>query len=75
MSYGAFGGLILIYLGVIISNCIIVFLVKKFGSKLVDDIVPEDKRKKIFDMINENPGKSDVTLLVLYFLPALFPLF
>ena len=71
MCYGAIGGLLLIYLGVIISNIIIIYLVKKFGTKLVDDVVPEDKRKKIEGMINENPNRSEIALIILYFLPAL----
>lgn len=71
MCYGAWGGLVVIYLGVMISNCIIIFLVKKFGTKFVDDIVPEDKKNKIKSMIEEHPKRSNITLIVLYFLPAL----
>lgn len=71
MCFGPLGGFLSIYSGVIISNLLIIFAVKKYGLKLVKDIIPEDKILKVENMINQNPGKSEVTLFVLYFLPAL----
>lgn len=71
MCYGPFFGLLIIYIGVTLSNLLIIFLVKKYGVAFVEDVVPEDKLSKVTTIINNNPGKSEVTLFVLYFLPAL----
>lgn len=71
MCYGPLIGLLTIYIGVIISNIVIIFSVKKYGIKFVRDIVPEDKLLKVRKMINDNPDRSEITLFVLYFLPVL----
>lgn len=71
MCFGPFVGLLVIYLGVILSNILIIFAVKKYGIRFVKDVVPEDKIEKVENMIKENPDKSEVTLFVLYFLPIL----
>ena len=71
MCYGPFLGLLIIYVGVIVSNLLIILLVKKYGVAFVKDVVPEDKFSKVTNMITGNPGKSEVTLFVLYFLPLL----
>ena len=71
MCLGPLGGLLTIYLGVIISNILIIFAVKKYGLEFVKDIIPEKNILKIEKMINENPDRSEVTLFILYFLPAL----
>lgn len=68
---GPFWGLVAIYIGVIISNIIIMCLVKKFGIKIVEDVIQEEKIKKVKDLITNNPEKSETTLFVLYFLPTL----
>lgn len=71
MCFGPFWGLLVIYAGVVISNLLIIFAVKKYGTRLVKDIVPEDKIEKVEKMINDYPDRSEVTLFVLYFLPVL----
>lgn len=71
MCYGPWGGLLIMYIGIIISNIIIIFLVKKYGIKFVRDIVREDKLIKIKNMVEDNPDKTETTLFVLYFLPFL----
>lgn len=71
MCYGPFMGLLVIYLGVVISNILIIFSVKKQGIELVRDVVPEDKLSKVRNMINDHPDRSEITLFVLYFLPVL----
>lgn len=71
MCFGPFIGLLVIYAGVMISNVLIIFAVKKYGIRLVKDIVPEDKIEKVEKMIHNHPEKSEVTLFVLYFLPVL----
>lgn len=71
MCYGPLWGLIIIYIGVVLSNAFIVLAVKKYGVSFVQDAMPEEKIEKIKGMITENPNKSDITLFLLYFLPAL----
>lgn len=71
MCYGPFAGLLTIYAGVLITNILIIFSVKKYGIKLVKDVVPEDKIQKVDQMIRNNPERSEITLFVLYFLPVL----
>ena len=71
LCYGPWIGLLVIYIGITISNIIIIFSVKKYGMKLVRDVVQEEKLLKIKKMIDENPDRSEITLFVLYFLPIL----
>ena len=71
MCYGPFFGLIIIYIGVILSNILIVSAVKRYGVSFVKEVVPDDKIEKIEGTINQNPSASIFTLIVLYFLPAL----
>lgn len=71
MCFGPLVGLIVIYLGIVISNILIIFAVKKYGTELVKDIIPEEKRLKVEKMINDNPDRSEITLFVLYFLPVI----
>lgn len=71
MCYGPLLGLLTIYIGVIISNILIIVSVKKYGIKLVRDIIPEEKLQKVTKMISDHPDQSEITLFVLYFLPVL----
>ena len=71
MCYGPWIGLLIIYIGVTISNIIIIFLVKKYGVKFVQDVIKEKKIKKINQMIDDNNDRTEITLFVLYFLPFL----
>ena len=71
MCYGPIIGLLIIYIGIIISNILIISLVKKYGKKLVNDIVSEEKISKIENFITRNSKRSELALFVLYFLPAL----
>ena len=71
MCYGTWEGLFLIYIGVVISNLLIIASVKKYGVRLVNDVVPEEKRFKVETFIKENPNRAEITLIILYFLPAL----
>ena len=71
MCYGPWLGLIIIYIGTIISNAIIICLVKKYGLAFVKDVVKEEKIEKVKKMIDNNPDKTEFTLFVLYFLPIL----
>lgn len=69
MCFGPFVGTAIIYVGVIISTVTIYLAVKKYGFALVEDIVPEEKLKKISGIIRNNSEKVEVILFVLYFLP------
>lgn len=69
MCFGPVTGTIIIYIGVIISTMLIYFAVKRYGMTIVEDVVPEDKFKKINDMLKNNSEKIEVILFVLYFLP------
>lgn len=71
LCYGPWIGLIIMYIGIAISNIIIIFSVKKYGIKLVRDVVKKEKIEKIKNMIEENPDRTEVSLFILYFLPFL----
>lgn len=71
MCYGPIVGIILIYIGIAISTFIISYIVKKHGIELVKDIVPEEKLKKVEEILANNPKKVEATLFILYFLPVI----
>lgn len=64
-----FFGTLIIYTGIIFTTICIYKAVKKYGVDLVQEVVPEDKFKKIQEKIKENPYKFENTLFLLYFLP------
>lgn len=69
MCFGPLMGTIIIYIGVVISTIGIYWAVKKYGLAIVEDIVPEEKFKKINDMLKNNSEKVELVLFILYFLP------
>lgn len=69
MCFGPFLGTLIIYIGVIFTTVLIYKAVKKYGMDLVEDIVPEDKFKKIQEMLKNKSAAVETTLFVLYFLP------
>jgi uncharacterized membrane protein YdjX (TVP38/TMEM64 family) len=71
MCYGPFWGMIILYIGYLISSFLIIAAVKKFGIELVNDIVPKEKLEKVQAMIDANPKRIEITVFVLYFLPVL----
>lgn len=71
MCYGPIGGIITIYIGIAISTFFISYIVKKQGLELVKDIVPEEKFKKVEDILKNNPKKVEATMFILYFLPVI----
>ena len=71
MCYGPWIGLLIMYIGITISNVIIIFLVKKYGINFVRDVVKEEKIQKINNMIDANPNRAEITLFFLYFFPFL----
>lgn len=69
MCFGPVLGTLIIYVGVIFTTILIYKAVKKYGMDLVEDIVPEDKFKRIQDMLKNKSAAVETTLFVLYFLP------
>jgi len=71
MSYGAIGGLIVIFLGAFLSSFIIFFLVRKFGRNFIYSFVSKDKIDKIENSKwFSNPKKLDTILFILFFIPG-----
>lgn len=69
MCFGPVVGTLIIYIGVVLTTVLIYKAVKKYGMALVEDIVPEDKFKKIQEMLKNKAAAVETTLFVLYFLP------
>ena len=65
-----FYGAVVIYIGVFISTSLIYLAVHKYGHAMVEDIVPEEKLKKVTDILESNSKKMEVILFVLFFLPV-----
>jgi len=69
MCFGPFLGTIIVYVGIIISSILVFLAVKKYGLAMVEDIVPEEKFKKVNEMLHNKAEKVEVILFILYFLP------
>jgi uncharacterized membrane protein YdjX (TVP38/TMEM64 family) len=69
MCFGPILGTVIIYMGVTLSTVAIYLTVKKYGLAIVEDIVPEEKFKKITTVLNDQAEKVEKILFVLYFLP------
>ena len=70
MCYGTFGGLIVIYIGVFISNCIIFWLVRKVGKESVYDFIGKEKIKKIESSKFFNSNNIENLLLLMFVIPG-----
>lgn len=70
MCFGPILGAVIIYIGVIISTSLIYLAVHKYGHAMVEDIVPEEKLKKVTDILESNSKKMEIILFVLFFLPV-----
>ena len=71
MCYGPIGGLLIVYIGIVISTCIISGIVRKLGKSFVKEVVSEENYKKVNDYIKTNPDRVENTLFILYFLPLI----
>ena len=71
MCYGPVLGLLVVYIGIIISTILISKIVKKFGIDLVKDIVPEEKFNKVEEIIKTYPERIENIIFILYFLPII----
>ena len=70
MCYGAFGGLIIIYIGVFISCCIIFWLVRRVGKASVYDFIGKEKIEKIEKSRLFNSKNAESLLLLLFVIPG-----
>lgn len=71
MCYGSFWGLIVVYIGIILSTFLISKIVKKFGVELVKEIVPDEKYEKVDNIIKTYPERIENIIFILYFLPVI----
>ena len=71
MCYGTIGGLIVIYIGVFLSSCLIFFLVRKVGKASVYDLIGKEKVDRIENSKLEKNGGAESLLLLLFALPGI----
>ena len=72
MSYGAIGGLLVMYLGVFISTTFIFLLVKKFGKDFIYTFIEKEKIEKLekTELFN-NAKKLEMLLFIVFFIPGI----
>lgn len=71
MSYGAIGGLFVIFLGAFLSSVIIFFAVRKFGKSFIYSFVSREKIEKLEkSKLFSNPKRLDTILFILFFIPG-----
>ena len=71
MSYGAIGGLIIVFLGAFVSSFIIFFAVRKFGKNFIYAFVSKEKIEKLEkSKILSNQKRLDMILFVLFLIPG-----
>ena len=71
MCYGTIGGLIVIYIGVFLSSCLIFFLVRKVGKASVYDLIGKEKVDRIENSKLVKNGGAESLLLLLFALPGI----
>ena len=71
MCYGTVGGLIVIYIGVFLSSCLIFFLVRKVGKASVYDLIGKEKVDRIENSKLVKNGGAESLLLLLFALPGI----
>lgn len=71
MSYGAIGGLFVIFLGAFLSSFAIFFGVRKFGKSFIYSFVSKEKIDKLENSkLFSDPKKLDMILFILFFIPG-----
>ena len=70
MCYGAIGGLVTIYIGVFISNCIIFWLVRKVGKASIYNFFSKEKIEKIEKSKFFNSKNIESILLIMFIIPG-----
>lgn len=69
MLFGGFWGTVLTVTGMLLGTLAVYGLVRKFGTKLVDIVIPEQKRRKF--AILENQEKLAFWVFVLFLIPGI----
>ncbi|MDE5768352.1 MAG: TVP38/TMEM64 family protein [Oscillospiraceae bacterium] len=69
MLFGGFWGTVLTVVGMFLGTLAVYGLVRKFGTKLVDIVIPEQKRKKF--SVLENQEKLAFWVFVLFLIPGI----
>lgn len=71
MCFGPIGGMLVLFLGTILSSALIFYLVKKFGRKFIYSFVSEEKIEKIENSkIFSNKKKIYTILFILFVIPG-----
>ena len=70
MCYGTFGGLIITYIGVLISTGIIFWLIRKVGKVSVYTLIGREKTEKIEKSRLFNSKNAERILLLLFIIPG-----
>ena len=71
MCYGAIGGTIFVCVSVFITTALVIFLVKKFGKKIIYEVFPKEKIDKIEkSKIFQNKTRLESILIILFAIPG-----
>lgn len=71
MSYGAIGGMFIIFLGAFLSSVVIFFAVRKFGKSFIYSFISKERIEKLENSkLFSNPKKIDMILFILFFIPG-----
>ncbi len=72
MSYGAIGGMIIIYIGVFFSTFFIYFLVKKFGKDFIFSFIEKEKIEKLEKTeFFTNTKRLEMLVFLVFFTPGI----
>lgn len=72
MSYGAIGGMLVIYIGVFISTFFIYFLVKKFGKDFIYTFIEKEKIEKLEQTeLFTNTKRLEMLIFIVFFIPGI----
>jgi len=71
MCYGTWGGMLLIFVGVLLGSMIIFFSVKKFGKDFIETFFEEKSIQKLENnKLMKNTNKLEFIFFILFFLPG-----
>lgn len=71
MCYGTWGGMVLIFIGVLFGSTIIFFSVRKFGKDFIETFFDTRSIQKLKDnKLMKNTNKLELIFFILFFLPG-----
>lgn len=71
MCYGPIGGMLVLFLGIVLSSSFIFFLVRKFGRSFIYSFVEKEKIDKLENSkMFSNPNTLYTILFILFFIPG-----